>query len=73
MEEKTDAPHTLSVTAANGTDDREARPKHWIAVLVQIRSEKAVGKKLDGLEIENYVPTQWEYHQWSDFSRVSSP
>lgn len=66
MEEKTDAPHTLSVTAANGTDDREARPKHWIAVLVQIRSEKAVGKKLDGLEIENYVPTQWEYHQWSD-------
>lgn len=57
---------TISITAANGTDDREARPKHWVAVLVQVRSEKAVGKKLQDLHIENYVPTQWEIHQWSD-------
>lgn len=66
MEEKTDAPHTHSVTPANVTDDREARPQYWVAAFVQIRSEKAVGKKLDGLGIENYVPSQWEYHQWSD-------
>lgn len=66
MEAKTDARHTLSVTAVNGTGDREALPKHWIATLVQMRCEKAVSKKLDGLNIENYVPTQWEYHQWSD-------
>ena len=58
--------HTDSVTPAHGTDDREAHPAHWVAALVQSRCEKAVGKKLDALQIENYVPTQWEYHQWSD-------
>lgn len=58
--------NTVSITAANGTDDREAYPKHWIAALVQVRSEKAVGKKLQDLHFENYVPTQWEIHQWSD-------
>lgn len=54
------------VTAVNGTDDREAHSKRWIAVLVQVRSEKAVGKQLTNLGIENYVPTQTEIHQWSD-------
>ena len=53
-------------STANGTDDREARPKCWVAAHVQVRSEKAVGKKLDALGIENWVPTQWEVHQWSD-------
>lgn len=53
-------------TTANGADGREALPKHWIAALVQVRNEKAVGKKLNDLKIENYVPTQWEIHQWSD-------
>lgn len=53
-------------SSAHGTDDREAHPKHWVAALVQIRSEKAVGKRLTDLQIENYVPTQWELHQWSD-------
>jgi hypothetical protein len=56
----------ISVTAVNGTDGREALSKWWVAVLVKIRSEKAVAKKLLNLEIENYVPTQWEVHQWSD-------
>lgn len=56
----------VTTSPANGTDDREAHPKHWVATLVQVRSEKAVGKKLQGLDIENYVPTQWEIHQWSD-------
>ena len=55
-----------SQSAVNGTDDREAHPKHWVAALVQIRTEKAVGKRLEELDIEHYVPTQWEYHQWSD-------
>ena len=49
-----------------GTDDREAHPKHWVAALVQVRSEKAVSKKLTDLGIENFAPTQWEIHQWSD-------
>ena len=56
----------VTTSPANGTDDREAHPKYWVATLVQVRSEKAVGKKLQGLDIENYVPTQWEIHQWSD-------
>ena len=66
MERKSSAPDANFTSPANGTDDREAYPKHWVAALVQVRSEKAVGKKLQGLNIENYVPTQWEIHQWSD-------
>ena len=66
MERKSSAPDANSTSPAHGTDDREAHPKHWVAALVQVRSEKAVGKKLQGLNIENYVPTQWEIHQWSD-------
>lgn len=66
METKTNSPHTHSITPVNGTDGREALPKHWIAALVKVRNEKAVGKKLKDLHIENYVPTQLEYHQWSD-------
>ena len=66
MEARSDALRPHFVTPVNGTDDREAYPKHWVAALVQVRSEKAVGKKLQGLNIENYVPTQWEIHQWSD-------
>lgn len=53
-------------TTAIGADGREALSKHWVAALVQVRNEKAVGKKLTDLKIENYVATQWEIHQWSD-------
>ena len=66
MEVKSAAAQTISVPVVNGTTDREALPKHWIAALVQMCCEKAVGKKLDTLGIENYVPTQLEYHRWSD-------
>jgi len=66
MDAVVNALKTSSQSPVNGTDDREAHPKHWVAALVQIRSEKAVGKKLTELNVENYVPTQWEYHQWSD-------
>ena len=53
-------------TTAIGADGREALSKRWVAALVQVRNEKAVGKKLTDLKIENYVATQWEIHQWSD-------
>ncbi len=56
--------HHLSTV--NVTDDREACPKHWVAALVQVHSEKSVSKKLQSLGIENWVPTQSEIHQWSD-------
>ena len=66
METTADEKISHAVASVNGTDDREAHPKYWVATLVQVRSEKAVGKKLDSLKIENYVPTQKEIHQWSD-------
>lgn len=56
----------IEKTFANVTSDREARPKPWKAILVQMYTEKQTGKKLDKLGVENYVPTQTEIHQWSD-------
>lgn len=53
-------------SVANVTTDRGAYPKRWIAVLVQMCTEKKVGEKLDKMKIENYVPIQQEIHQWSD-------
>lgn len=50
----------------NGTSDREAHPKYWTAVLVQMCTEQKVSTKLYKLGITNYVPTQTEIHQWSD-------
>ena len=48
------------------TTDREACPKRWVAVLVQMCLEKKVGERLTKLGIENYVPTQTVIRQWSD-------
>lgn len=53
-------------TLANGTNDREAYPKRWLAALVHTNCEKKVASKLDKLGIENYVAIQTEEHQWSD-------
>ena len=49
-----------------GTNDREAHPKYWIAILVQMNTEQKSSTKLTKLGIKNYVPTQPEIHQWSD-------
>ena len=54
----------------NGTNDREAHPKRWVAALVQMNCEKKVASKLDKLGITNYVPTQKEEHQWSDRKKI---
>ena len=50
----------------NGASDREAHPKYWTAVLVQMCTEQKVSAKLSKLGITNYVPSQMEIHQWSD-------
>ena len=55
-----------SESIVNGTTDREAHSKRWIAALVQSCTEKRVGKRLDKMGVENYIPTQMEIHQWSD-------
>ncbi len=54
------------VSPANGTDDREARPKIWIAAYTRPRSEKKTASELTKLGIETYVPTQFQIRQWSD-------
>ncbi len=50
----------------NGTNDREAYPKRWIAVLVQVNCEKKIATRLGKVGYETYIPTQQEVHQWSD-------
>ena len=51
---------------ANGTNDREAYPKRWIAVLVQMNCEKKASTLLNKSGYETYIPIQQEIHQWSD-------
>ena len=50
----------------NVTNGREAHPKYWVAVLVQMNTEHKSSQKLSKLGIENFVPSQTEIHQWSD-------
>ena len=50
----------------NGTNDREAYPKRWIAVLVQVNCEKRTATRLRKEGYETYIPTQQEVHQCSD-------
>ncbi len=50
----------------NGTNDREAYPKRWIAMLVQVNCEKKTAIRLGKVGYETYIPTQQEVHQWSD-------
>lgn len=56
----------LEESFVNGTNDREACPKRWVAALVQMNCEKKISAKLDKLGVTNYVATQNEEHQWSD-------
>lgn len=51
---------------ADGTNDREAYPKRWIAVLVQMNCEKRTATQLSKAGYETYIPIQQEVHQWSD-------
>ncbi len=54
------------ISSVNVTDDREAHPKRWIAVLVQVNCEKKTATRLGKAGYDTYIPTQQEIHQWSD-------
>lgn len=54
----------------NGTNDREAYPKRWIAVLVQVNCEKKTATRLSKAGYETYLPSQQEVHQWSDRKKI---
>ncbi len=54
------------VSLVNGTNDREAYPKRWVAVIVQANFEKKTATRLGKTGYETYIPVQQEIHQWSD-------
>ena len=58
--------NSCAESLVNGTNDREAYPKRWIAVLVQVNCEKKTATRLGKVGYETYIPTQHEVHQWSD-------
>ena len=62
-------PNTNSIPSVNVTDDREARPKYWIAAYTRSRSEKKADKELRELGLEVFLPVQRQMRQWSDRKR----
>lgn len=63
-------PSSTNVSPANGTDDREARSKYWIAIYTRPRSEKKTADELNRLGIETYLPIQKILRQWSDRKKI---
>lgn len=57
---------TQGKSPVNGTDDREARQRFWIAAYTRPRSEKKAAEGLKKNKIETYVPIQTIERQWSD-------
>lgn len=55
----------LGKSTANGTDDREARSRFWIAAYTKSRCEKKAAETLAD-KVETYVPIQKVERQWSD-------
>ena len=58
--------NSYAESLVNGTNDREAYPKRWIAALVQMNCEKKAATRLGKVGYEAYIPTQQEVRQWSD-------
>lgn len=58
------------VSPVNGTDDREAHSKFWIAAYTRPRGEKKACKELQHLGLEVYLPTQRQMRQWSDRKKL---
>ena len=58
--------NSYAKSLVNGTNDREAYPKRWVAALVQMNCEKKAATFLNKVGYETYIPTQLEVHQWSD-------
>ena len=56
----------VSDSFVNVTNDREAYPKRWIALLVEVNCEKKTATRLGKVGYETYIPTQQEVRQWSD-------
>ena len=59
------------VSPVDGTDDREAHPKFWIALYTRPRSEKRVKETLDKMGVETFLPIQKQMRQWSDRKKLA--
>ena len=57
---------SLNAGPINGTGEGVAHSKRWYVALVRMHHEKKVSEHLDKMGIENFVPVQQEFHQWSD-------
>lgn len=57
-------------SSVNGTDEREAHPKFWIAAYTRPRSEKKAASELRKSGIETYVPVQKQLRLWSDRKKL---
>lgn len=55
-----------SVSSVNGTDDREACSKSWIAIYCRPRSEKKVAESLTKKGLKFYLPIQKQFRKWND-------
>jgi transcription antitermination factor NusG len=44
----------------------ETMPTHWYALMVKSQHEKAIGRHLDAIELESFVPLYRTRRQWSD-------
>lgn len=66
----TDSHESRGVSPVDGTDDREAHPKFWIALYTRPRSEKKVKDILDRMGVETYLPIQKQMRQWSDRKKL---
>ena len=53
-----------------GTGEGVAYSRRWYVAMVRMHHEKKVSEYLNKMGIENFVPTQQEYHQWSDRSKL---
>lgn len=54
------------VLSADVTGRSVARPKRWLVAIVRMCHEKKTSERLTKMGIENFLPVQQEYHQWSD-------
>ncbi|WP_128832506.1 UpxY family transcription antiterminator [Bacteroides thetaiotaomicron] len=64
---------SLNAGPINGTGEGVAHSKRWYVALVRMHHEKKVSEHLDKMGIENFVPVQQEFHQWSDRRKLSPP
>lgn len=55
---------------SNVTGSGVAYSKRWLVAMVRMCHEKKTCERLSKMGIENFLPVQQEYHQWSDRKKL---